>query len=198
MKILLILSRNIGFELVDGKMMVIQNHITSMDTKIHLDNGAKLFKKDNFDYIFCVGGLYLPETFQTKPASMLMKEYLIEKYGINDKKILIEERSVDTTENVIEMIKVLDKHKINIKNVEIKVVSYFLHNIRVGRILKHFGAKKVDYFNLYYRIPVKLFFIEVLSIVLNFFDPEGKSPISMKEKATRKNRKLSNILKNYY
>lgn len=96
------------------------------------------------------------------------------------------------------MIKVLKKHKIDISNIDITIVSYFLHNIRTGRILRHFGAKRVDYYNLYYKIPLKLFFIEIGSIILNFFDPEGKSYILNKEKEVRRSKKVSKILKNYY
>lgn len=199
LNILFVPSRSIGFEIKNNKIEVIQNNITSMDTKIHLDEAAKIFNNGNFfDYIICSAGIFLPENMQTVPGSVLMKEYLVKNYNIREEKILVEDKSVDSMENVKFTKEILEKMGQNIENIDMTCIAHKLHNARFRNIFRYFGFKKVHFIDLHYKFSFKLLLIECIGILISFLDPSASSSLLEKERNKRRNRELSGILKSYY
>jgi len=186
MKIVFIPSCGIGHEVLNGVWIVKQNVLTTVDTKIRCDEGAKLFKEGGKDIIFCTGGIFLPSYLQTKPASRLMKEYLVSQHRIPHERIGIEEESLDSWQNVEIMKKVLEDRGVKIDEAEISIVSHWLHTIRLKRILRYQGFRKIKRFGLRYPVGWRMWVSEFLNNILTLIDPAGRSERVQKEREKRK------------
>jgi len=191
MKIGFVPSCGIGYEVVNGVRVIRQNILTTVDTKIRCDEGARLFLNNKVDVLFCTGGIFLPSFLQTEPASKLMKDYLIDNYGIQPEKIWIEDRSLDSWQNIKEMKRVLQEKGIKIDKVEIVIISHWTHTIRLSVILKSYGFKKIKKHPLMYPVGWKTYVSEFLKNILTILDSRGESLIPRKEREKRSRRELS-------
>lgn len=187
LKILFVPSCGIGYDVLsDGRWVVKQNNLTPVDTKIRCDKAAELFNKGKADIIFCTGGIFLPPNLQTKPASYLMKNYLFSHHNISPERIWTEEVSLDSWQNVEEMRKVLRKNKVEIDKTEIIVVSHWTHTIRLKRIFRYNGFRKIQRYGLDYHIGWRMYISEILNNILTILDPAGKSIPVQKARKQRK------------
>ncbi len=186
MKIVAIPSCRIGYDVSsNGTWIVKQNNLTPVDTKIRCDEGAKLFEREEADIIFCMGGIFLPANLQTKPASELMKNYLVSCYDIPSEKIWTEKESLDSWQNIEMMIKVLKQNSVGIKETEIIIVSHWTHTLRLKRILRYNGFRKIRRLGLCYHIGWRMYLSEFLNNSLTVLDPAGKSVWVKKERMHR-------------
>ncbi len=193
MKIIFVPSCGIGFEIVDGKRVIKQDSLTTTDTKIRCDAGAEFFKKIEGEVnIVCTGGIFLPPFLQTKPASSLMKEYLISVHGIPPEKIWTEEKSLDSWENVEMTRRTLQERGIKeIEEIEIFVVSHWPHALRLKRLFRYQGFHKVKSLGLHYPVGWRMWVLELLNNILTLIDPTGKSKWVKKERERRRTRDYS-------
>ncbi len=73
-----------------------------------LEKALQLYRHGDYDYIMVTGGIFNPLCTQTVSAASLMKKYLLEK-GVKEDVILIEDRSLDTYENVQFSVEIINR-----------------------------------------------------------------------------------------
>lgn len=80
--------------------LILKKNKLSMPTLQRLGAGLKLWKNGNYDKILLTGGRFLRPDIQTVPAAELMADWLT-RNGVPRDKLIIENESVDTYENVM-------------------------------------------------------------------------------------------------
>jgi uncharacterized SAM-binding protein YcdF (DUF218 family) len=118
-------------------------------------NAAIKYSKENPDsYLVLSGGQGEDEKL---PESLAMKKYLIDN-GINENKILIEDKSRDTNENFKYSKKVIENNsRKNIKDVSVKIITTDFHALRSSILAKKNGYGYFDNYSsdtVWYLIPV--------------------------------------------
>jgi len=155
------------------------------DTLPRLIAGLTLWNAGKFDKILVCGGMFAPKTEQTKPAGLIMKEWLI-KRRVPKAAIIEEAKSLDTFENAS-----LGLHALamaGIKNPEITVCSQWQHAIRLKMALKNLDAK-VNSHGLKYPVSAATWFGEWLMIAYHFFDRKGTGSVARNNREKRKQRR---------
>ena len=116
---------------------VILGYTLDNNNKIHpilkkrLDKFIKLYK--NGDKVILCGG----KKNRNRTESYIMSKYILDKITISKKYIIFENKSIDTTENIVFLLKILKKE--NIKNVSLITSSW--HMKRVKYIIKNYNKK---------------------------------------------------------
>lgn len=144
----------------------------STSLKNRLDTCVQYLKKSEDDcYIVVSGGKgrgeYVTEAFA-------MKEYLISK-GIDERKILMEDKSTTTRENFLFSKKLIENNsKDKIENLNIKVVTTDFHTLRSKLISYKAGYKNVNFYtaksnyHLYILNYTREFFALICNIVFDY------------------------------
>ena len=80
---------------------IIKRDKLDFDTLLRIERGVKIFysRPAYWDKILVSGGIFLPSEIQSISAAKLMATELI-KRGISSKRIILEENSLDTFQNV--------------------------------------------------------------------------------------------------
>lgn len=151
-------------------------------TKIRLEKGLEIFERLSLDhkrvYVLVTGGLF--EEGQTRPAAQSMKDWFIKRKVPLDK-IITEEQSIDTYENVDYSLKILQDN--NLKNASLYLVSERFH-LRIIKILLKKRQKSgiyipVDYLSLSGKIH------EFFRLIYTMIDPWGKYFLATRNKQKR-------------
>jgi uncharacterized SAM-binding protein YcdF (DUF218 family) len=119
---------------------IILGYILKKNNKIHpilkkrLDSFIKLYKKGD-KVILCGGNT----AKTTHTEAYVMSKYIHEKTTINKKDIILENKSLDTNENINFLMKILIKNKIN----NVTLITSSWHMKRVRKIVKYFNENKI-------------------------------------------------------
>ena len=156
----------------------------SSDTLTRCKAALKLWQKGGFDKILLSGGIFLPPSIQTKPAALLMKQWL-KNAGINEKYLLLEEQSRDTFENVKLSLDILNKTS---NDWQITIITHWQHAIRFWITFSLGYGIKIKIHPLFYKLPLQAMFKEFLSIIYHIYDPQGvkKIPRLNREKRSKR------------
>ena len=101
------------------------DELSTADTLRRCKKGLQIWKEGNHDKLLVSGGIFNPRAIQTKPAGKLMADWFI-SHGVKEKDLIIEDRSLDTFQNVKFAVELLKDYK----NPEITVVTQFHHTFR--------------------------------------------------------------------
>jgi uncharacterized SAM-binding protein YcdF (DUF218 family) len=121
---------------------VILGYILKKNNKIHpilkkrLDVFIQLYKKGD-NVILCGGNT----SNTTHTESYIMSKYIQENINIDKKYIIIENKSLDTNENIKFLMKILLKHKIN----NVTLISSSWHMKRVREIVNFFNERNIKF-----------------------------------------------------
>lgn len=97
-------------------------------------------KSNNFGYIVMSGGQGAGESI---PESYAMKKYVVQN-GVSDEKVLTEDKSTSTYENILFSIGLIEKHSNeDIENLNIKVITSGFHSLRAKFICNKLGIKNL-------------------------------------------------------
>ena len=192
---------NIGYKEVFDKTDPVprlkpKKNSLSPDTQTRCNRAITLYRElGPLNFILTSGGLFMPPTLQDRAAAALMKDYLT-FYKIPADNIFTEEKSLDSWQNVEFMVQVLASHNFDISQVELIIVSHWLHTIRLQRLCRYYGNfKKVSRCPLYYPpIGKRGVLKELLLILLTLIDPAGKSFIVKRERRRRQILAAGNII----
>lgn len=148
------------------------DQLSPSDTLLRLFHGLCLWEASN-DYhaILVTGGLSYSPFVQTKPASHIMRDWLVSR-GVHHDCILVEDKSVDTFESIKFGLQLLDKHVEPPAN--ITVVTHRQHARRYWvSFLLGYGIH-VQLAQLDYKVPPTIALEEWLCLAYHLFDPKGK------------------------
>ncbi|TSC96071.1 MAG: hypothetical protein Athens101410_224 [Parcubacteria group bacterium Athens1014_10] len=140
-----------------------------------LKKGLEIFKKKNCDKIIVTGGSFCPG--QKLPAAEVMKRWLIKK-GVLSKKIIKEDKSVDTIENIDNTFSLLSK-----STLEFFAVSSWYHLPRIRFIFK---TRKLKARFIPAKGSIKSAICEPLFLLITVLDPYGKGWLNQLNKRRRK------------
>ena len=118
----------LGFKLKNNKIHPI--------LKKRLDLFIKLYKKGD-KVILC--GSKKPNTLHSE--AYMMSKYIQKNSIVEKKDIIIENKSLDTNENIIFVMKILKKHKIN----NVTLITSSWHMKRVRKVVEHFNKDNVNF-----------------------------------------------------
>jgi len=146
-----------------------KNQISSKDTLPRCLKALELWQTGQYDRIVVTGGIFLPQHIQTVPAGEIMRQWF-EKQGIEHDKILVENKSLDTYENVRY---VLDKLKEReIENPEITLVTQWQHSWRFWLTFRSYGIK-IKRHKVKFKISWLTWLLEFAFIFIHLIDPKG-------------------------
>lgn len=121
---------------------IVLGYILKKNNKIHpilkkrLDLFIKLYKKGD-KVILCGGNA--AKTIHTE--AYMMSKYIQEKTNINKQDIILENKSLDTNENIIFLMKILIKNKIN----NVTLITSSWHMKRVREIVNYFNERNIKF-----------------------------------------------------
>jgi hypothetical protein len=157
-----------------------QNTLDGTTTEKRLVAGINLWNKGGFDKIIVTGGIYLPPNLQTIPSGELMRDWLINQ-GVPAEKIVCENKSRDTYENISEALKlVADDH-----NPAFTVITHWQHALRFWITFRPTDKYKVKIIPLWYWYGIKTFVLEWFILLVHLFDKKGTGWIATKNRQAR-------------
>ncbi len=142
----------------------------SANTIKRLNAGLDLWWSGGFDKIVLTGGIYNSSDVQSRPASVLMRIYLMAN-GVDKNKILVERKSLDTFENVKNVLEKLEY--LDIDQLNITVVTQWQHAIRFWICFRSYGIK-VALFPLKYSVSLFTSLKEYFFILYHVYDKKGR------------------------
>lgn len=158
--------------------------LSPQDTLIRLFHGLCLWESGAYKMILVTGGLSYSPFVQTKPASHLMRDWLISR-GVHPDCILVEDKSVDTFESIKFGLQVLHErmtmHLLGEQvelPVDITVVTHRQHARRYWVSFKLGYGIRIQLANLDYEIPPATALEEWFCLAYHLFDPKGKGPLA--------------------
>lgn len=182
--IVLALSRGVCF----------RNRIDNSTIK-NCDSAIEIYKERNCEFIAVVGGIFNNDNIQTKPIADLMTDYIlrIEK----NIKIISENKSLDTWENIIFLNNIFSEKSISKKN-KIFICADKLHAIRVYILLKYYGFTPVI-IKSKIKLDFKTIVKEIILIAMTLLDKTGEKNIFIKNilKKEREKRKNGDVFLSY-
>lgn len=126
------------------------------DSRMHCIIAANEWRR--YDYLALVGGCFVKG--QKIPVAILMRNFLASR-RVPENRIIIENSSVDTEENVAMLMEILDQ-KFNRNDLQITALSHPAHLRRVIRAFKR-RRIKIKTFPVYYPLGFKMWFYEWLA-----------------------------------
>ncbi|MCF7906585.1 YdcF family protein [Patescibacteria group bacterium] len=174
--------------------------ILNFDTLGNLESAYKYWSSElvsnNSIYFAVVGGIFLPEKYQTIPISDIMMRQLI-NWNIPKNMIFKETKSVDSWENVKFINIELKKHfPDGLKYFDKIIIFSHKCHFRHYRIIRSYGVKKsnleflpsnYDFVKVGGSKDKKRYFKEFLANIISIFDPKGSwFPILLSERKKRK------------
>ncbi len=161
---------------------VVEKNKLVQDTIKRIEAGLKKYRKGDFDFILLSGGIFLPPKIQTIPGARLMAKYLVKK-GISYHQIILEERSLDTFQNV--KFSTSKLFLMGIKNPEITVITQWQHAIRFWICFRAYNLK-ISLEPINYQIPITDWLKEWLFILYHIYDRKGKKYLALKNREKRR------------
>ncbi len=158
--------------------------LSPQDTLIRLFHGLCLWESGDYKMILVTGGFSYSPFVQTKPASHIMRDWLIGR-GVNPDCILVEDQSVDTFESIKFGLQTL-RQRMTIEllgeqvklPVDITVVTHRQHARRYWVSFKLGYGINVRLANLDYQVPSMVALEEWLCLAYHLLDPKGKGPLA--------------------
>ncbi len=175
----------LGFIFVPAEQVETQDKLSAR-TIARLEKALQIHRKGEHVFFVVSGGIFNPPEIQTQPAGKLMKEWLIAQ-GINQDLVLVEDRSLDTYEN-IERSMALIGTKIWMKHFPFQYQGVTYVTPCEGKVVivsDHWHLKRFKRLMVCSKIPItfeesryKLGFLgivkEIVFLVITYFDPEGE------------------------
>lgn len=149
-------------------------------TELRLRKGLELWRTGNYDCILVSGGVFYPQDVQNKAAGWLMWFWLIGNV-VASKAILIENKSVDTYENIRFGLQLIP----DIHLADITIVTHWQHALRMKITFWRAYGLKVKVIPLWYWIGCLGFIKELGGLFVHLFDKEGVSPLSKRIRQRR-------------
>lgn len=155
------------------------------DTLRRCKRGLRLWQSGRYDYLLLSGGIFNPPNIQTVPASLLMRNWFL-AHSVDGSKIITEEESLDTFENVKFGIKELEEKGLSVA--KIAVVSQWQHVIfRIFPIFLLGYGRLIRPHPMWYFASIKDFFREAIAILIFILyclmlDPKGEKFLSHKRR----------------
>jgi uncharacterized SAM-binding protein YcdF (DUF218 family) len=153
------------------------------DTLIRLRQGLKLWHTGAYDMVLVTGGTFNPQWIQTRPAAHIMRDWLVNN-GVDPECILVEDKSVDTFENVNNSVAVL--MDADAWPAEITVVTQWQHATRLATSFLYGHHIWIKTFGLHYPISLRTALNEYLFMAYHLLDPSGKGRLASHNRETRR------------
>jgi len=171
--------------LVPAGGIIAKNRLSPADTLLRCQKAITLWQTGQYDLILVCGGIFTPfPDTHTVPAADLMKSYLLENIpGISKEKILTEDSSRDTFENVKFALATLETARI--KTSDITVVTQWQHAIRFWITFRFCRNIKVKLKPMFYRTALRIKLNECLFIAYHIYDPCGNKNLARKNRQNR-------------
>ena len=149
------------------------------NTKARCRAAVKYWREGNFDVIILAGGTY--------PNATVMKQWIEEKASRLSDKIIIENKSLDTYQNIANSLKIIKARYPGRDIDEIGVVTNWQHGIRV-RISLMFGydIKQVKILPSQEPVTIKQWCLEWVFILIHLLDPRGDNVFAHINRAHRR------------
>lgn len=157
-----------------------KNSLKNTKTLKRLKKGLIIWKKGKFDKIIVAGGIYLPEKIQSRPSGELMKEWLI-KQNIPAEKIICENKSRDTYENISGVLEIIKDDP----KPEITVITHWQHALRFKITFRRAHKMKIKIIMMWYWVDLKTFIFEWPFLLIHIIDKTGNSSIVKKNRSNR-------------
>lgn len=148
----------------------------------HCETVLELWRTGWYDAILVTGGKFLPSHIQTRPAADSVRDWLVSR-GVSKRKILLENSSLDTFENVGLAIHILDRLKL--VRPTITVVAHWQHALRFWVTFFCGYGRYVRLYPLMYSLSWQEFFREVRLFFYHLIDPRGVRAPAQKKRASR-------------
>jgi uncharacterized SAM-binding protein YcdF (DUF218 family) len=160
---------------------ILEKDVLSAHTLSRCEKGLKKLQENQYDLLILSGGIFLPPHIQTKPASVLMKEWFVE-CGFDKNKILVETESVDTFQNIFFTYENILK---NLKNYKITVLSEKNHCRRIKLTFKKIYNLQVKTIFADYQLSTKESLMEQIYFLIHMLDKYDKwiGKINQKKRA---------------
>jgi DUF218 domain len=160
-------------------------NVLSKQSIERLNKALELHQAGKIAYILVSGGEFEPGL--KKPLAKMMTDYLIER-GVSSEEIIEERHSRDTTSNVLFGTKILELKKLD--SLKVYYISSGYHLPRIETIVR--GQKKLKVTDEFVssgrdEVPggLKGKMAQTLGLILNYFDPEGRSLLAQRHRAKR-------------
>lgn len=155
------------------------------DTLIRLERGLDLWKKDPEAFLLVTGGIFCVRERQTRPAADIMADWLV-THGVPQTKILHEDASLDTFENVRFSLDTLHAHGISTDGTNITVVSEFQHALRIYLTFRLGYGLRVHCIPIWYVDSVHGFCLEFFVLLHHLLDWRGEGFLARFKRAWRR------------
>ncbi|KKR07448.1 MAG: hypothetical protein UT32_C0011G0016 [Parcubacteria group bacterium GW2011_GWC2_39_14] len=166
--------------LVPSCEVVAKNRLDGMMTEKRLMRALSLWQSGKYDAIVVMGGIYLPADTQTIASSLLMRSWLNEQ-GVHANKILCEELSRDTYENISGVLRLVERDH----DQHFTVVTHWQHALRFWVTFRLAHHRKVKLVPMRYWIGFKAFCLEWAMLLVHVFDPKGTGRIATENREKR-------------
>lgn len=137
----------------------------------------QIYQKDEYDYFVVSGGIFNPIYTQTVPAATLMKQWLM-AHGIHEENILVEDKSLDTYQNVQFSVDIISREMKKYPNYpsceeKVMVVSDTSHLARIKMVIEGYVSLLLLE-NSEYKMSLSEKLVEKILFAITFFDRDGK------------------------
>lgn len=150
------------------------DQLSPKDTLLQLFRGLCLWETDDYHMILVTGGFSCSPFVQTKPASHIMRDWLISR-GVHPDFILTEDKSVDTFESVKLGLRVLDDLEVPF-NITVVTQRQQARRYWISFLLGY--GVYVQLAQLDYKLPPTTAVEEWFSLAYHLLDPRGKGPLA--------------------
>jgi len=157
-----------------------KNSLVGTMTEKRLMRALSLWQRGKYDAIVVMGGIYLPSDVQTIASSILMRSWL-NAQGVPATKILCEELSRDTYENIAGALRLVERDH----DQHFTVVTHWQHALRFWVTFRLAHQRKVQLAPMWYWVGFKNFCLEWAMLLVHVFDPKGTGRIATANREKR-------------
>lgn len=150
------------------------------------EHALKMWNTKEYDHLVVTGGKFLSPDIQTAPAGQLMAEWF-NAHGVNSTRIIIEEDSLDTYENISGSVIAMEDCKLSdSQRWDITVVTQWQHSWRFWISFWNMYGIRIEREPLSYPMSFMSWIMEFAMIAYHFYDPCGTGVIARKNRENRR------------
>lgn len=146
------------------------------DTLLRCQEALDLWDSQEFHYILVAGGIFNPPAVQTVPAAQIMADWFV-SHGVLRSRILIEDKSLDTYENIHFSMRLL-REQFSRSLGELLVVTHWTHSLRFLMTFRRAHGVLISASSLFYPLGWRACLSECVSLTLHLLDSRGNNPVS--------------------
>lgn len=160
------------------------DRLTPGDTLFRCERALEAWRTGEYTHVLCTGGIFNPPDIQTVAAATLMGYWFLER-GVPDAALVIEDRSLDTYENVAFALRALCA-RLGCEPYTITVITQWQHALRFFFSFFFGHGRLVELKPIHQPISWKTWMWEWVFIIYHLIDWRGTFFIARRNRDSRR------------